>query len=86
LKDAGWAHSRRAEVDLVIEIACLNRQPGKDILAHGGAGDTLALSSILLIDTVLPLARGRAVARTGLCAASPGTESGIARLRHPDWC
>ncbi|MDQ0955954.1 hypothetical protein QFZ24_009963 [Streptomyces phaeochromogenes] len=81
MKDADWARSRRAEVNLAIEIAFLTQQPGNDLLAHGGA---LALSNILLIDAVL--ARGRAVASIGLRTVSSGAESGVARLRHPDWC
>jgi dihydrofolate reductase len=42
-------HDRR-DGDLTEEIARLKRQPGKDILAHGGAGFARALSERRLID------------------------------------
>ncbi|MGX1471433.1 UNVERIFIED_CONTAM: dihydrofolate reductase [Streptomyces canus] len=50
LKDADWADSRIADGDLATEIARLKQQPGKDILAHGGAGFARSLSRLRLVD------------------------------------
>jgi hypothetical protein len=44
LKTAGWAHTRIASGDLAEEVDRLKREPGKDLLAHGGARFAQALS------------------------------------------
>jgi dihydrofolate reductase len=60
---AEWAGTTVATGDLTEEIARLKRQPGKDILAHGGAGFARALSERRLIDEyrlfVHPIVLGR---------------------------
>jgi len=50
LKDATWTDSRIARGDLREEIARLKQQPGKPILAHGGARFAQSLSKLDLID------------------------------------
>ncbi|GAA3112831.1 dihydrofolate reductase family protein [Streptosporangium carneum] len=50
LKDADWNGTRVAGGDLAEEIALLRKQPGKEILAHGGAGFAQSLSRLGLID------------------------------------
>jgi dihydrofolate reductase len=50
LTDTDWAGSRVANGDLVTEIARLEHEPGKDILAHGGAGFARSLSRLRLVD------------------------------------
>jgi dihydrofolate reductase len=50
LRDAAWADSRVATGDTGEEIARLKQQPGKDILAHGGASFVQSLSRLGLID------------------------------------
>src|SRR5687768_3951901 len=46
LTRADWGETRVATGDLATEIAHLKQEPGKDILAHGGAGFVQALSSL----------------------------------------
>ncbi|MGH3123120.1 MAG: dihydrofolate reductase family protein [Streptosporangiaceae bacterium] len=62
LQKAGWASSRIARGDLAEEIASLKREPGKDIIAHGGASFVQALSRLGLIDeyrlVIQPVALG----------------------------
>lgn len=50
LKQAAWTDSRVASGDLVEEIARLKREPGKDLLAHGGARFVQSLVKHGLID------------------------------------
>jgi dihydrofolate reductase len=50
LQAAGWAGTRIARGDLTEEIAALKREPGGDIMAHGGATFVQALSRLGLID------------------------------------
>lgn len=50
LKTADWPESRIASGDLATEIDSLKREPGKDIMAHGGAGFVQTLSRLGLID------------------------------------
>src|SRR5918996_3198729 len=50
LERAEWADSRIASGDLTEEIAALKRQPGKDMLAGGGAAFAKSLSSLGLVD------------------------------------
>ncbi|MFG3255371.1 dihydrofolate reductase family protein [Streptomyces sp. NPDC048172] len=50
LQEADWAGTRIADGDLATEIARLKEEPGKDILAHGGASFARALSSLRLVD------------------------------------
>ncbi len=44
LETAGLADTRIARGDLAEEIALLKREPGNDVIAHGGAGFVQALS------------------------------------------
>jgi dihydrofolate reductase len=46
----GWAESRIARGDLAQEIATLKREPGKDMLAWGGATFAQSLSRLGLVD------------------------------------
>ena len=50
LDRADWNNSRVARGDTAEEIAQLKREPGKDIMAHGGAAFVQALSNLGLID------------------------------------
>lgn len=45
-----WSNSKIASGDLLTEINMLKQQPGKDILAHGGAGFVQSLVKLSLID------------------------------------
>lgn len=45
-----WAETQVANGDLAIEINQLKQQPGKDIVAHGGAGFARSLVKLGLID------------------------------------
>ncbi|HVJ41645.1 MAG TPA: dihydrofolate reductase family protein [Dongiaceae bacterium] len=60
---ASWAKAYVARGDLGAEITALKEQPGKDILAHGGAGFAGSLVRLGLIDEyrllVHPVALGR---------------------------
>jgi dihydrofolate reductase len=47
---ASWAQSLVANGDLAAEIRRLKAQPGRDILAHGGAGFARSLARLDLID------------------------------------
>jgi dihydrofolate reductase len=62
LKETDWEGSRVADGDLAEEISRLKEEPGKDILAHGGAGFAQSLSRLRLIDqyvlVVHPVALG----------------------------
>jgi dihydrofolate reductase len=62
LPAAGWSGSRIARGDPAEEIATLKREPGGEIMAHGGAAFVQALSRLGLIDeyrlVVLPVALG----------------------------
>ncbi|HEY4178690.1 MAG TPA: dihydrofolate reductase family protein [Kofleriaceae bacterium] len=46
----GWTHPRWARGDLATEIAALKAEPGKDLLAHGGASFAQSLVEHDLID------------------------------------
>jgi len=50
LERADWPDSRIARGDLADEIAELKREPGKDMLAWGGAAFAQSLSSLRLVD------------------------------------
>jgi dihydrofolate reductase len=50
LERAEWADSRIASGDLADEIATLKRDPGKDMLAWGGAAFAQSLSRLGLVD------------------------------------
>jgi dihydrofolate reductase len=50
LDRAAWADSRIARGDLTYEIATLKRQPGKDMLAWGGAAFAQSLNRLGLVD------------------------------------
>jgi dihydrofolate reductase len=50
LPSADWPDSRIARGDLAAEIDALRREPGGDIMAHGGAAFVQALSRHHLID------------------------------------
>lgn len=50
LERAGWADSRIARGDLADEIAALKCEPGKDMLAWGGATFAQSLSRLGLVD------------------------------------
>jgi dihydrofolate reductase len=62
LRAAPWGETRIASGQLVDEIACLKREPGKDLLAHGGVGLARSLVASGLIDeyrlVVHPVALG----------------------------
>jgi dihydrofolate reductase len=48
--EASWANPTIASGDLAEDIARLKRQPGKSILAHGGAGFARSLVGMGLVD------------------------------------
>jgi dihydrofolate reductase len=50
LERAEWPQSRIARGDLAEEIAALKREPGKDMLAWGGAAFAQSLSRLRLVD------------------------------------
>ncbi|MGD0523765.1 MAG: dihydrofolate reductase family protein [Polyangiaceae bacterium] len=60
---ASWGQPRIASGDLAEEIARLKQEPGKDLVAHGGAGFARSLVASGLIDeyqlVVHPVALGR---------------------------
>ena len=62
LPAAAWAGARIARGDLTAEIAALKREPGGEVMAHGGAAFVQSLSSHGLIDeyrlVILPVALG----------------------------
>ena len=62
LTDASWPQTRVARGELAGEIAKLKQQPGKGIMAHGGAAFVQALSRHGLIDeyrvVIQPVALG----------------------------
>jgi len=69
LTEATWPETRIVRGDLAEEIARLKREPGDDILAHGGAGFAQALTRLDLIDeyhlNVHPVALGAGLALFG---------------------
>jgi dihydrofolate reductase len=62
LTAADWPRSRIASGDLAAEIAALKREPGKDMIAWGGAAFAQSLSRLRLVDeyrlVVQPVALG----------------------------
>jgi dihydrofolate reductase len=62
-KMASWTNAQVATGDLTEEINRLKQQPGKDILAHGGAGFAQSLIQAGLIDeyrlAIHPVALGK---------------------------
>lgn len=66
LERAEWADSRIARGDLAAEIDELKRDPGKDIIVHGGAAFVQSLSRLGLVDeyrlVLQPVALGQGVA------------------------
>lgn len=63
---SSWTQARVARGDLAAEIANLKKEPGKDILAHGGARFAQGLVGLGLVDeyhlVVHPVALGRGLA------------------------
>jgi dihydrofolate reductase len=63
LEKASWPESRVATGELAEEIGRLKQEPGKDILAHGGASFVRSLSRLQLIDEyrllIHPVALGK---------------------------
>lgn len=72
LTKAEWKESRIARGDLSEEIARLKSEPGKDIMAHGGAAFVQALSREGLIDeyrlVISPVALGSACLCSKTCS------------------
>lgn len=66
---AGWAAAEVISGDLVAEIKRLKEQPGKDILAHGGAGFAQSLVASGLVDeyrlVVHPVVLGKGMSLFG---------------------
>jgi dihydrofolate reductase len=64
LERAEWAETRIARGDLAEEIAALKREPGKEMLAWGGAAFAQSLSRLGLVDeyrlVLQPVALGNA--------------------------
>jgi dihydrofolate reductase len=62
----GWTHPRVAAGDMADEVARLKQEPGRDILAHGGASFAQSLVQLDLVDeyklVVHPVALGRGLA------------------------
>jgi dihydrofolate reductase len=62
-KEKSWLNARVMSGDLAADIAQLKSEPGKDIMAHGGAGFARSLVRLGLVDEyqllVHPVARGR---------------------------
>jgi dihydrofolate reductase len=50
LKEASWGPTRILNGDLADEVARLKAEPGKDILAHGGARFAQSLTRLGLVD------------------------------------
>jgi dihydrofolate reductase len=50
LKQADWPESRIARGDLAAEITALKREPGKDMIAWGGAAFAQSLNRLGLVD------------------------------------
>jgi dihydrofolate reductase len=66
LDKATWNNSRVVSGDVAEEIARLKQQPGKDLLAHGGARFAQSIVRLGLVDEyqlkVYPVALGRGLA------------------------
>jgi dihydrofolate reductase len=62
-KEQSWLNARVMSGDLASDIAQLKSEPGKDIMAHGGAGFARSLVRLGLVDEyqllVHPVARGQ---------------------------
>jgi dihydrofolate reductase len=62
-KEQSWLNARVMSGDLATDIAQLKSEPGKDIMAHGGAGFARSLVRLGLVDEfqllVHPVARGQ---------------------------
>jgi dihydrofolate reductase len=62
LTKADWAQSTIASGDLAGEVSALKREPGKDMIAWGGAAFAQSLSRLRLVDeyrlVVQPVALG----------------------------
>jgi hypothetical protein len=58
LERADWPETRIARGDLATEIAELKREPGKDMIAWGGAVFAQSLTGLALIDQPVALAGG----------------------------
>jgi dihydrofolate reductase len=62
-KEQSWRDARVMSGDLAADIAQLKSEPGKDIMAHGGAGFARSLVRLGLVDEyqllVHPVARGQ---------------------------
>ena len=62
-KEESWLNARVMSGDLATDIAQLKSEPGKDIMAHGGAGFARSLVRLGLVDEfqllVHPVARGQ---------------------------
>ena len=72
LANPGWAQAEVVNGDLATEIGRLKQQPGKDILAHGGADFAQSLAAAGLIDEyrllVHPVALGKGLSLFGKLA------------------
>jgi dihydrofolate reductase len=92
----GWANPRVASGDLAEEIARLKKEPGKDIMAHGGAGFARSLVQRGLIDEyrllIHPVALGSGLALFGalskpvdlkLLSATPFGGGAVAHVYRP---
>jgi dihydrofolate reductase len=75
-KAAEWARSRVENGDLADAIAKLRREPGRELLAHGGASFARALVRLDLVDEyrllIHPIALGRGQALFAELPASRG--------------
>jgi dihydrofolate reductase len=93
---ARWETARVARGDLAGEIARLKQEPGKDILAHGGAGFAQSLVRLGLVDEyqllVHPVALGRGLAlfsslsgplRLKLVSATAFGAGAVAKIYRP---
>ena len=93
---SSWTQARVARGDLADEIANLKKEPGKDILAHGGAGFAQSLVRLGLVDeyhlVVHPVALGRGLALFSglekpldlkLVSATPFGGGAVAKVYRP---
>jgi dihydrofolate reductase len=81
LVSADWPDSRIERDDLADGIAALKREPGKDVLAHGGVGFAQSLSREGLIDEYQLVVHPVAL-QTGLRLFSSPTELELRDIRR----
>jgi riboflavin biosynthesis pyrimidine reductase len=91
---ASWAEAQIANGDLATEIGRLKQQPGKDIVAHGGAGFAQSIARLGLIDeyrlVVHPVALGAGLSLftdqfDGIEDSALGRSMGVAHLDFERW-